>query len=390
LFQKPFLEEIAKMAKTNQQLYQERQNRIKKAINLEPVDRVPVVFEGMAFAPRYLGMSIADFCNDPEAPVYTALDTMDKIGGFDGINAAVAGRTTILIAASWLSRVNIPGRQLPPDTVWQIQEAEVMTTNDYDTIINKGWGAFVESYLPRVVDINEFKEANSWLKTNYARCTQQVRDRGYVPVKSVTTSPPYESFCGGRSMGKFLMDLYRIPDKVQAAMDVALPEIIENSIKGAQTSRVSGVWIGGWRTASAMVSPKIMERFIWPYVLKIVDALLAANLLPIFHWDQDWTRDIIRLQALPAKKCILNPDGMTDMHQFKKLVGDRMAMMGDVPSSMFSIGTPEDIDKYVRDLVNLFEGRGLILCPGCDAPINTKPENMEAFVAAAYKYGTQK
>jgi len=40
---------------------------------------------------------------------------------------------------------------------------------------------------------------------------------------------------------------------------------------------------------------------------------------------------------------------------------------------------------YLRDLVRLFEARGLLLCPGCDAPINTKVENMEAFIAAAHE-----
>jgi uroporphyrinogen-III decarboxylase len=28
------------------------------------------------------------------------------------------------------------------------------------------------------------------------------------------------------------------------------------------------------------------------------------------------------------------------------------------------------------------------MCPGCDAPINAKPENMQAFVAACHEYGT--
>lgn len=248
---------------------------------------MPVVFEGMAFAPRYLGMSIANFCADPEAPVYTALDTMDKIGGFDGINHAVSGKTTVLVSAAWLSHVNVPGRELPPDSLWQIQEKEVMTTDDYDYIINKGFRAFVDRYLPRVVDIIEFKEASDWVKNNAGRCIQQIRDRGYVPINASSSAPPYESFCGGRSMAKFLTDLYRIPDKVQAAMDVAIPDITESAVRGAQSAGVSAVWIGGWRTASSMVSPKIMERFVWPYVLKIVDALLSASLIPVFHWDQN-------------------------------------------------------------------------------------------------------
>jgi uroporphyrinogen-III decarboxylase len=93
------------------------------------------------------------------------------------------------------------------------------------------------------------------------------------------------------------------------------------------------------------------------------------------------------LQELPAKKCLLNPDGMTNMRQFKQLAGDRMAMVGDVPASMLAAGTPEDVPKHVRGLIELFEGKGLILCVGCDAPINTKPENMQALVEAAHEYG---
>jgi uroporphyrinogen-III decarboxylase len=381
-------QEVRKMDKTLEGLYQDRSDRIRKVVNLEPVDRIPVIFAGMAFAPRYLGMSMADFCADPDAPVNTSLAAMDKIGGFDGINSVIAGRTTVTVPEMWLSRVDVPGRDLPPDSVWQIHEAEVMTTEDYDYIIDKGWQAFLDKYMPKVVDVNEFEDAVGWLQKNFARCITEVRQRGYVPICASVTAPPFESFCGGRSMGQFLTDLYRIPDKVQAAMDVVLPEIIEKVVRGARASGVPGVWIGGWRTASSMVSPRIMDRFIWPYILKIADALVAAGLMPVFHWDQDWSRDLVRLQEMPAKKCILNPDSMTDMRQFKKLVGDRMAMMGDVPSSLFAAGAPDDIFKYVRNLVDLFDSRGLILCPGCDAPINTRPENMEAFVAASHKFGT--
>jgi len=372
---------------SNEALYQERFNRIQKAINLEPVDRVPVVFMGVAFAPRYIGMSIADFCADPEATVKANLATMDKLGGFDGINLAGAGRITPLLTAMWLSRLGVPGRDLPPDSLWQVREAEVMTVDDYDFIINNGWQAFLGSYMPRVIDMAEFGEAMGWLMANMGSCLSAYREHGYVSVCVTAASPPYECFCGGRSMQKFIFDLHRIPDKVQAAMDKIMPDIIGPAIGTASATGIKGIWVGGWRAASALLSPKLWDRFAWPYYVKIVNALVEAGLTPVLHWDQDWTRDLARLRELPAKKCVLNPDGMTNMRKFKELVGDRMAMMGDVPASMFAAGTPDDIYKYVRDLVRLFGSTGLILCPGCDAPINTKPENMEAFVAAAREYG---
>ena len=148
-----------------------------------------------------------------------------------------------------------------------------------------------------------------------------------------------------------------------------------------------GVWVGGWRTASAMLSPRLWNRFVWPYIVQIVDALVARGITPVLHWDQDWTRDLVRLQELPARKCLLNPDGMTDVRKFRELLGNNMAMIGDVPATLFAAATPDDTYTYVRELVRDIGTTGLLLCPGCDAPINTKPENMAAFVAASREYG---
>lgn len=375
------------MNNDKEKLYQERSNRIQKAIALEPVDRIPMVFMGAAFAPRYLGMSIADFCADPEATINANLETMDRMGGWDGINLAGAGRITALLSALWLSRIGVPGRDLPPDSLWQVREAEVMTLEDYDVIIDKGWHAFIENHMPKVIDIAELGESMGWLIANLPRAVSIYRESGYVPVCGTLASIPYEYFCGARSMQKFILDLHRIPDKVQAAMDVCFPDIIAQTIGIAKASGVTGVWLGGWRAASALLAPKLWDRFVWPYTVKFINELIAAGLMPVLHWDQDWTRDLARLQELPAKKCIMNPDGMTDMLKFKELAGDRMAMMGDVPSNLLVASMPEDIRNFVRDRVRLFGSTGLIICPGCDAPINAKPENMEALVAAGLEFG---
>ncbi len=374
----------------NKAKFQERFARIKNTIQLEPVDRVPVVYMGVAFAPRYMGMSIAEYCADAEAAFQVNLAAMDRLGELDGGNLAAAGRITPLLTSIWLSRLGVPGRDLPDESLWQVREAEVMTIEDYDTIIEKGWGAFFMEYLPRVIDPLEFQEAMGWVMQNTPRVQQTYAEKGYVVVcdAPVSVGIPFEYLCGGRSMQKFFFDLYRIPDKVQAAMDVMLGELLAQIEAAPPVHGIGGTWLGGWRAASALVAPKLWDRFVWPYYLKMAEALIAKGITPVLHWDQDWTRDIERLKELPAKKCILNPDGMTDMKKFKELVGDHMAMMGDVPASLLVAGTPQDVNHYVRDLVELFEGKGLILCPGCDAPINAKPENMEAFVEAAHQYGT--
>lgn len=369
-------------------LWQERFERIKKAINLEPVDRPPVIYMGVAFAPRYMGMSIADFCEDPEAALNVTLAAMDKIGGWDGANLPGGGRITPALTSMWLSRLLVPGRDLPSDSLWQVKEAEVLTVEDYDTILNKGWSAFLQEYLPRVIDLHEFMDFVHWNMQNAQRRWELYRDKGYVIVcdAAVNVTIPFEYLCGGRSMTKFFFDLYRMPDKVQAVMDVILEDLLAQIKAAPRPAGIGGTWLGGWRAASAMVAPKLWDRFVWPYYLKLVEALVDQGITPVLHWDQDWTRDLVRLQELPAKKCILNPDGMTDVKKFKELVGDRMAMMGDVPASMLAAGTPDDVHAYVEDLIQTFGGTGLLVCPGCDAPINARPENMQAIVDTVHSH----
>lgn len=373
----------------NLALWQERFTLIQKAIRLEPVDRVPVVYMGVAFAPRYMGMSIAEFCANPDAALEVTLAAMERMGGWDGCNLPAGGRIAPALTGLWMSHIAQPGVELPPDSLWQVQEAEVMTHADYDTILSKGWNAFLMEYLPRVINPQEFFDNINWMMANGERRWRLYQEKGYVIVCDAPAMPnlPFEYLCGGRSMTQFFFDLYRMPDKVQAVMEVILAETLAGLETLPPAPGIGGTWLGGWRSASALVAPKLWDRFVWPYVVKIAEALIAKGITPVLHWDQDWTRDLGRLRELPARKCVLNPDGMSDMKKFKELVGDHMAMMGDVPASLLAAGTPDDVYQYTQRLIELFEGRGLILCPGCDAPINARPENMEALVAAAHDYG---
>ena len=375
----------------NTAIYQERFDLIRKTINLESVDRVPLIYMGTAFSARHVGMTTAEYCKTNNASFVSNYQTMADYG-FDGANLAGGGRITPLLTAQWMSRLAVPGKDLPEDSLWQVMETEVMTHDDYDFILENGWKKFVNKYLPRVISMWEFIPSMIMFGTNQSRIRKAYKKGGYVIVcdsDAQLPTIPFEYLCGGRSMTQFFFDLYRMPDKVQAVMDVVLEELLADikKLKPAP-EKINATWAGGWRAASSLVAPKLWDRFVWPYYVQIVEAMVSVGITPVLHWDQDWSRDLERLKELPAKKCILNPDGMTDMAKFKKLVGDRMAMMGDIPASMLAAGTPKDVDKYVKEQVELFEGKGLILCPGCDAPINTKPENMQAFVDAGKKYGT--
>jgi uroporphyrinogen-III decarboxylase len=372
----------------NEILYRERLARIRRTIELQPVDRIPFVFMGTAFAPRYMGVSMAEFCADPDVRVDVTMAAMDRLGGeFDGINALPAGRISVALSGAWLSRVAVPGRDLPDDSLWQVVETEVMTVDDYDTIIERGWLAFLAEYMPRVIEPAELEANATWMGNNLTSVVRRFQERGYVPVSAGGTTIPFECLCGGRSMEEFFLDLHRIPDKVKACLDAMQPGLIQIGVDGARRSGVPAVWVGGWRAASSMLSPKMWNEFVFPYYLEMVTQLAENDIVSVLHFDHDWTRDLSRLRELPARRCILNLDGWTDIRRAKEILGDHMAIMGDVPAPLLSTRTPDDVYAYVRDLARDVGPTGLILCPGCDAPIDARPENMQAFVAASLEFG---
>ena len=371
----------------NEKIYRQRLERIQKAINHEPVDMIPSIFMGNAFAPRYMGMSQAQFCLDADAAVDVTIEAMKRLGDVDGINLMPSGIHPMNLTSIWLSKVLIPGIDLDKEALWQVVEKEVMSTEDYDFILENGFIPFVEKILPQVCDMKLMAEHNAWNAANFSGVAGKFREAGFVVLAPTGTTVPFEALCGARSMNQFFFDLYRTPDKVEATMDVMLPFYIELGIAMAMAAGVPAIWVGGWRTASAMLAPKLWDRFVWPYFKKVSEALIAAGITPIFHWDQDWTRDLHRLLELPAKKCILNVDGMTDIRKAKEILKGHTAIMGDLPASILSAGTPEDVRNYIRDLVRDVGPEGLLLAPGCDGPLNAKPENFEAFVAANREFG---
>src|SRR5659263_588202 len=75
------------------------------------------------------------------------------------------------------------------------------------------------------------------------------------------------------------------------------------------------------------------------------------GITPILHMDSEWTPFFKYFKHLPARKCILNLDGTSDIFKAKEVLGDHMCIMGDVPATLLKLGEPEEVDEYCRRLI---------------------------------------
>ena len=81
----------------------------------------------------------------------------------------------------------------------------------------------------------------------------------------------------------------------------------------------------------------------------------------------------------------------TDIFEAKKVLGDHMCLMGDVSATMFTLGTPEEVEAYCKRLIDeVGEGGGFILSSGCGVPHDAKPENMRALIETGNTYELSK
>jgi uroporphyrinogen-III decarboxylase len=365
-----------------------RESLIAAAIDLELPDRIPIVYQGEAFSPRYVGVSLATYATDPDAAVAATLAALERLEGFDAISTVPGGRIGVLLASIWMTHVSIPGRELPAESLWQAAERDEMKVADYEAILADGWTAFEAAFRPRVLDVAELAETDRWLEAGFDAVVVSFRERGFVPLSGAIVATPFERLCGARSMPEFFKDLHRRPKLVAQVMDAMLPTIVEEALAVAQACSLPSIWIGGWRSASGMLTRSMWEDFVFPHLKTLVTALVDAGIKPTLHFDQDWTRDLPRLRELPARGCILNLDGTTDIRRAKEVLGDHMAIMGDVPATLLATGSPADVRVYVRRLIADVGPRGFLLAPGCDIPVNARPENVEALVAAGLEYGS--
>ena len=78
-----------------------------------------------------------------------------------------------------------------------------------------------------------------------------------------------------------------------------------------------------------------------------------------------------------------------DMAEARAFGGDRVTLVGNVTPANLLKNTPDEIDAEAKIICEKAIGspRGFILGSGCEVPINTPPQNIDALINAARRYG---
>lgn len=155
-----------------------------------------------------------------------------------------------------------------------------------------------------------------------------------------------------RSFTGMMMDIRRVPDKVEAACEAILPLMIKAGAKG--TPEKAGGCMIPLHMAPYM-KEKDFERFYWPTFKKLVEELVKTNTNVSIFLEHDFTRFLDYIRELPAGCQLMAEFG--DPKVFKEKLGDKFILTGFYPLAMLKTGTLDEIQDKAKEIID-------ILAPG--------------------------
>jgi uroporphyrinogen-III decarboxylase len=418
------------MGKTPEESYKERERRITDAIQLKLPDRVPIWFQDLSyFAAKYTGITFEEALYNPDKWFVAEKKTITYFEPdmYSDPNT-VAGVPGDALEELGPKQAKWPGHGVSPYHTHQFVEGEYMTADEYDALLDDPTDFTIRTYLPRVISalgpikntppikallfgyfalpisaafalpdvadaFESFYKAGKRVlehKATLASFKEEMKALGFPLSCGSITSTPFDLISDTlRGMRGAMLDMYRQPDKILAAIDKLLPVMIGNAVPVAKASGNPRVFIPIHRGAHGFMSQKQFETFYWPGLEKLVLALIAEELTPCVFFEGDYTSRLEYLAELPKGKTVGQFD-LTDPVKAKKVLGDNMCIAGMMPVSLLQIGSPEKIKKHTKKLIDVVgEGGGFIMGPG-SAMDECDPERVKIWVDFTKEYGAYK
>jgi uroporphyrinogen-III decarboxylase len=368
--------------------------RIEKAINLEEADRVPVAPIISYDAARHYGITVEEFFWNPKKAEEAYEYTFNKLGGVDFVTLNAA-RTydnfyspLFEIFSLFYFNWKFPEKETSPNFMPQmINPGPLIDEKGYDLLIREGAYRFFNFKNAKFGDLDKFFDSMRAQKVFLDNWTRQYK---VSPWRDTVIYSTFDFLELLRGLKNLFTDIYRRPEKV-----IELSEWLSDCLialatfpmqNGQDTRKNKIILLSNLHSHAGNLSPKQFERFSLPYLKKMVEEFAKDGFIVHIHNHGNWTPFLEYFREFPKKKCILCLDHETDIFKAKEILGDRICLMGNLPATILSFGTPKEVEDATKKIIDgCAEGGGLII--NCEDPLDTKFENLKTLVDTVKKYG---
>ena len=214
-------------------------------------------------------------------------------------------------------------------------------------------------------------------------CRAVARDLQDVALSGTVTGP-WTIAAGLRGAQELIYDTVDDPAYVEELLTFTT-EVTKILGSGVLATGLA-LTMGEAASSCSLISPAMYRRFIKPRhqeILRFFREKKAGLSLHICGYIDPLLEDILELGIVA-----LSLDGPSSLRRMVEISQKKIALVGNVSTSLFVSGSREEIENSVKECIRTAApGGAYILSSGCELPYNATVERTRFFIEAARKYG---
>lgn len=396
------------MSDAMEKLYAERMQRYTTAMRNEKPDQIPIRPFVAEFTAKYAGFTCQEVAHDFNNAFIAARKCAADFD-WDAVVSNMVFVWTGLTEAMSINYYAVPGIEIPASVPFQYkeppEEAAHMRDDEFDLLIADPVGYLYNVYLPRtmndVVPVGQpsternnlalVKGGMAMMSYFQGFGTQNAllrSESGTVSAIAGILKAPFDIIADKlRGYKGLCTDMFRRPDKVQAACEALAPHLLKVAEMTADPDR--NVPVGLWmhRGCVPFISPSQFERFYWPTLKWIIEELHKKGIQTLFYAEGEWNPNLKHIAQLPEKSIVYHVD-RGDIFEVHRAVGEKFCLSGGIPNDLLALGSPDDVRACCKKVIEGVAGDGgYIMDASAIMQDDTETENLKALTEATREYG---
>ncbi|GHT79414.1 hypothetical protein FACS1894104_4070 [Actinomycetota bacterium] len=413
----------------NSALLAEREQRIFDAVALKEPDRVPILSPTTNAYPYIeAGYSMAEVTYDSDK----AIDAVRKFllkyqpdTGF-GLGSCFEGHGPMLEASDCKCYLwaGMPEGRCPDDSIQQFIEFPTLLDNEIDDFLSDRTWTMLTKILPRAYGVFEpfaqiqtggaffpklgyesiaFTMSKPEVRAALERLNQlagmwgayygksaafnaEIEQLGFPCMSGIPGMVPfdwYSNFIRGTMNAS--MDIYDVPEKVQAILQKVIPVGVGNiKFNKPRTNRF--IYIFMHKGMDGFLSDEQYEQFYWNNFMPQINAIIETGAIPYVFTEGPYNTRFEFLKTLPVGKCVVHFEE-TDMARAKKELAGVACVAGNFKYQTLARGSKQQVVDEAKRLLDICAPGGGYMFDLDGGMYDLPPENLEALYETVKEYG---
>ena len=378
------------MSTEKQQLYDEKLERVKKASNLEKVDRVPVISMAQTWAIDYAGSNAQDCFSsvDREFEVYAKhlLDFDFDGTALFGMNRPLPMYESLGFSPFFFSKDGI-SIQHSDNCILPDEEIDEYIANPILYLRNKSiyrrFPALQQDFPKDIEALGNALQLMFAHKQKTDSIPGYLREHVGTPmINGDLMEPALDRYIGYRSFAKGMSDLRRRPEKVLEALEATYPIVAP-----APLPMQDFPWVFYPVVTITYLNRKNFEKFFWPTAKRSMEKVVELGGKVSIALEGSWSHVYDYLLELPKGSVIAFIEG-DDFIQAKKDLGDKICIAGGMDFNLFQKGTKEECIESMRRILGECGTQGIMITnqKGLISPGDINVDNLRAAIDFIHEY----